>query len=170
MVEWVRYYLRWLSCYLSTASLCPRASARTDRRAPTRVWLQYDVIVRVALLSQASLTCALAWLVPSSLTYVLLREGGPQGGAVKLALLLLLVISWLDIIVNDLAPASVSFRVAKARRHLLYSALGALYLVQAFASVGDTFDVSDVLSVGYIASGLVCAWYSFAVALRGGYE
>ena len=144
----------------------PAPPANERRRRPHRL-LQFDLLVRVSILFAASITCLLAWFVPQSLTAVLLADGAEIGRAVLLVMTGAVAIGYADVIVNDLAPDRYSLPIAKHLRHLGYSLLAALYLLQAYVSVGDSMGPEDLLPFGYALNAVMAAWYSWTTAIRG---
>lgn len=144
----------------------PAPPVNDRRRRPHRL-LQFDLLVRVAILFAATITCLLAWFVPQSLTAVLLADGAEIGRAVLLVMTGAVVIGFADVLVNDLMPDRYSLPVAKHLRHLGYSLLAALCLLQAYVSVGDSLGPEDLLPFGYALNALMAAWYSWTTAIRG---
>lgn len=133
--------------------------------APHRL-IKFDLIARCAILQQAGVTCALAWLVPTSLTGKLLAEGAHYGHAVLIMMSIVVLAGVLDILVNDFMPPAYVLASVKRRRHTLYHLVAGLYFVQAFAGVGDRLDYEDILCLAYLMTGGLAAWYSWAVSLR----
>jgi len=144
----------------------PAPPSNDRRRRPHRL-LQFDLLVRVAILFTSATTCLLAWFVPQSLTAALLADGADIGRAVMLIMTSAVAIGYVDVLINDLLPDRFSFPMVKHFRHLGYSLLAALYLLQAYVSVGDTMGPEDLLPFGYCLSALVSAWYSWTTAVRG---
>lgn len=143
------------------------APPRDDRRRRPHRLLQFDLLVRVSILFTAATTCLLAWFVPQSLTTVLLADGGEIGHVVRLVMTLVVGVGYLDVIINDMLPDRYSLPLAKHLRHLGYSLLAALYLLQAYVSVGDTMGPEDLLPFGYALNAILSAWYSWTTAVRG---
>lgn len=144
----------------------PAPPANERRRRPHRL-LQFDLLVRVAILFAATTTCLLAWFVPQSLTAGLLAGGAEIGRAVLIVMTGAVAIGYADVIINDMMPDRYSLPVAKHYRHLGYSLLAALYLLQAYVSVGDTMGPEDLLPFGYGLNALLAGWYSWTTAVRG---
>ena len=132
-------------------------------------WLRFDLLARCAILVQASTTAGLGCFVPGSLTARLLAEGGAYGDVVLALFGGVVVLALLDLIINDVLPPCIVWRAIHKTRHKLYHFLAALYFVQAFAGVGSTVTIDDLLPLSYLAIGLVCAWYSWAITLQGGH-
>lgn len=128
--------------------------------------LKFDLIARCAILTQVVFTCALAWFVKTSLTAKLIATGASSGYAVLVVLTVIAVACVLDIVVNDLLPDSYVLASVKKRRHLLYHVVAGLYFIQAFAGIGTSLDVEDILCLSYLFTGGLSAWYSWAVSLR----
>lgn len=144
----------------------PAPPFRDQRRGPHRL-LRFDLLVRVAILFASTITCLLAWFVPSSLTAALLIESGAVGRVVLLALTVTTGVGYLDVLINDLMPDGFRIRSIKCKRHLGYSMIAFLYFIQAYASVGATFGPEDLLSMGYMMNGAMAAWFSWTSAVRG---
>jgi MFS family permease len=144
----------------------PAPPYHDQRRGPHRL-LRFDLLVRVAILFAATITCLLAWFVPVSLTATLLIEGGAVGQAVLLAMTAATAIGYVDVVINDLMPDRFCVRLIKHKRHLGYSLIAFLYLVQAYASIGESLGPEDLLPLGYIMNGLMAAWFSWTSAVRG---
>lgn len=128
--------------------------------------LKFDLIARCAVLQQAVVTCCLAWFVPMSLTSKLIDQGAEYGTTVLIALTCVITVGALDILVNDFLPNRFTLQYFKQRRHHLYHLIAGLYFVQAFAGVGSSIGVEDVLCAAYLLAGGVSAWYSWAAAVR----
>jgi hypothetical protein len=143
------------------------APPENDRRRRPHRLLQFDLLVRVSILFTAATTCLLAWFVPQSLTSMLLADGGDIGHVVRLVMTFVVWVGYLDVFINDMLPDRYSLPVAKHMRHLGYSLLAALYLLQAYASVGDTLGVEDLLPFGYCLTAVIAGWYSWTTAVRG---
>lgn len=144
----------------------PAPPVNERRRRPHRL-LQFDLLVRVAILFSATTTCLLAWFVPQSLTAVLLASGAEIGRVVLIVMTGAVAIGYADVLINDLAPDRYSLPLAKHLRHLGYSLLAALYMLQAYVSVGDTMGPEDLLPLGYALNAILSAWYSWTTAVRG---
>jgi len=127
----------------------------------------FDVLVRVAILFACTITCLLAWFVPQSLTATLLQDGGDIGHAVLVLMTVATLIGYLDVVINDLMPDHCSLAIVKHYRHLGYSLIAAVYLLQAYVSVGETVGAEDLLPFGYMLNALMSAWYSWTTAIRG---
>lgn len=143
------------------------APPRNERRRRPHRLLQFDLLVRVAILFAATTTCLLAWFVPQSLTAVLLAGGNEIGRGVLVVMTMAVSIGYADVLVNDLLPDRYSLAVAKHFRHLGYSLLAALYLLQAYVSVGEALGPEDLLPFGYALNAVLSAWYSWTTAVRG---
>jgi hypothetical protein len=135
---------------------------------PNRL-LSYGLAARLTLLVQASVTMALAWLAPNSLTAYMIREGGDDA---MLALLLFsgcVVLAWVDLLINDAAPPKFTAKPLMRSRHLIYALMGVCYFVNVFSTVGSNSKAASqpVLLVAYMAIGICCGWYSTVCALRG---
>jgi len=130
--------------------------------------LRFHLVSRFALLLQASSTVALAWWAPTSLVNDVVEQGGRPAMAVLAGLTLLVVIGWLDVLINDALPDRFALLWARRRRHLGYALLGAVYLVMAFAAAGamPALPGVAVLILQYAATGAVCAWFAWTAALR----
>lgn len=128
--------------------------------------LKFDLIARCAILIQTAFTCLLAWLVPTSLTARLIADGASYGRGVLLLLTLVVVAGAVDILINDFLPDRFVLPGIKRRRHVLYHLVAGLYFVQAFAGVGNTINVEDILCLSYVCTGGAAAWYSWTVSLR----
>ena len=152
---------------MSTPFAPPPARPVGDRRRRTHRLLSFELLVRWSVLSTSTVTCLLAWYVPQSLTAVLLHNGGPLSEAVLLALTAAVGIGYLDVLINDILPDRYKFNLVKASRHLGYSVIGGLYMLQAFVSVGTTIGPEDLLPFGYLLNAFVCGWYSWTTAWRG---
>ncbi len=133
---------------------------------PIHRLLKFDLVARCAILVQAIFTCALAWLVPTSLTGRLLAAGATYGHAVLVLLTIVAVTGVLDILINDFLPDGFMLASIKRRRHVLYHLIAGLFFIQAFAGVGALLDVEDILCLSYLFTGGLSAWYSWAVSLR----
>lgn len=144
----------------------PPGPASERRRRPHRL-LQFDLQVRVGILFAATITCLLAWFVPQSLTEILLAEGGDVGTVVLCLLTLATLIGYADVLINDLLPEPFSLSVVRHNRHLGYSLIAALYLLQSYVSVGESLGPEDLLPLGYALNALLAAWYSWTTAVRG---
>lgn len=144
----------------------PAPPRHERRRRPHRL-LQFDLLVRVGILFAATTTCLLGWFVPQSLTAVLLEGGAEIGCAVLIVMTGAVAIGYADVLVNDLLPDRYSLPIAKHLRHLGYSLLAALYLLQAYVSVGDSMGPEDLLPFGYALNAVMAAWYSWTTAIRG---
>lgn len=144
----------------------PAPPVNDRRRRPHRL-LQFDLLARVSILFSSTITCLLAWFVPQSLTAVLLADGAEIGRVMLIIMTTSVAIGYADVLINDLLPDRFSFPVVKHYRHLGYSLLAALYLLQAYVSVGDTMGLEDLLPFGYCLSALMSAWYSWTTAVRG---
>lgn len=129
-------------------------------------FLGIDLITRCSILSQTALTCALAWFVPTSLTAKLVASGHDYGQIQLLLLTGAVLLGWLDVLINDLLPESWQWCWSRKRRHTIYHVLAGLFFVQAFAGVGSTLDVEDILSVAYLLNGSMAAWYSWSVSIK----
>ena len=129
--------------------------------------LKLDLIVRCSILSQAITTMLLGWFVPSSLTAKLLADGGHYGGITLILFTACVIAGILDVFINDFLPPSIYLVWIRQRRHKIYSFLALFYFIQGFVGVGDEIDLQDLLPLGYIAIGLVSAWYSWVIAIRG---
>lgn len=143
------------------------APPKNDRRQKPHRLLRFDLLVRVAILFAATITSLLAWFVPQSLTSVLLANGGVIGQSVLLALLVVTGIGYADVVINDLAPERFAWPLVKLNRHLVYSLIGGVYLLQAYVSVGESLGLEDLLSFGYGLNALLCGWFSWTTAWRG---
>lgn len=144
----------------------PAPPRREQRRQPHRL-LRFDLLVRVAILFAATITCLLAWFVPQSLTAVLLDQGGAIGQVVLVALTMAVAIGYADVLINDLLPDRFSLPAVKHNRHLGYSIIGGLYLLQAYVSVGDSIGPEDLLPLGYMLNAIMAGWFSWTTAWRG---
>ena len=153
----------------------PAPPANERRRRPHRL-LQFDLLVRVSILFSSTITCLLAWFVPQSLlawfvpqslTAVLLGGGAEIGRGVLIIMTGAVCIGYADVFINDMLPDRYSLPLAKHLRHLGYSLLAALYLLQAYVSVGDTMGPEDLLPFGYALNAILSAWYSWTTAVRG---
>ena len=153
----------------------PRATAPAPLAAPPlharRIQphrlLQFDLIARVAIIVASSITCLLAWFVPTSLTAQLIIEGGMMGRVVLYLLTVCSLVGALDILVNDLLPDPWHCRWAKRNQHRGYAIIAAMYLLQAYASIGNTLGVEDLLAVAYIVNAVLAAWYAWTTSVRG---
>lgn len=143
------------------------APPRQDRRQRPHRLLRFDLQVRVAILFASTITCLLAWFVPRSLTSVLLENGGVIGEAVLVLLTVATLVGYADVLINDLLPERFAWRAIKHRRHLGYSLIGGLYLLQAYVSVGDTIGPEDLLPLGYCLNAVMAGWFSWTTAWRG---
>ena len=130
--------------------------------------LRYGLIARVVLLTQAGTTAALAWASPGSLSAQLLEAGGEIGQGVLLLMTALVLIGWLDVLVNDCLPGRWQLRATVVHEHSGYLALGAVYWMQAMAGAGLGEPGSWVLVAHYTAIGSCCCWFGWVSALRGG--
>ena len=128
--------------------------------------LKFDLIARCAILAQASATSLLAWFVPTSLTAKLITQGGVYGNLVLILFTGIVLVGLLDIFINDILPPQVYLEAVRKRRHSIFHILAGLYFVQAFVGVGQTLNFEDFLSLVYLISGIVAAWYSWAISLR----
>jgi hypothetical protein len=144
----------------------PAPPPNERRRRPHRL-LQFDLLVRVSILFSSTITCLLAWFVPQSLTAVLLAGGAEMGRIVLIVMTGAVAIGYADVIINDMLPDRYSLPMAKHLRHLGYSLLAALYLLQAYVSVGNSLGPEDLLPFGYALNALMAAWYSWTTAIRG---
>lgn len=143
------------------------APPRDDRRRRPHRLLQFDLLVRASILFSSTITCLLAWFVPQSLTAVLLGGGAEIGRGVLIIMTGAVCIGYADVFINDMLPDRYSLPLAKHLRHLGYSLLAALYLLQAYVSVGDTMGPEDLLPFGYALNAILSAWYSWTTAVRG---
>lgn len=135
--------------------------------------LQYSLLARLALLTQASTTAALAVFSPTSLTARILQTGGAIGELLAWLLLVVTALGWVDFLLNDLLRGRLARWVARflvANQHTGYLTLGALFLVQAFAGSSLGPAGGSVLVVNYVAIGTLCSWFGLVVALRGSYR
>ena len=135
---------------------------------PNRL-LSYGLAARLTLLVQASVTMALAWLAPNSLTASVIRDGGSDA---MLALLLFsgcVGLAWVDLLINDIAPPRYTAIPLMRNRHMIYALMGVCYFVNVFSAVGTigAGPGHPVLMVAYMAIGCCCGWYSTVCALRG---
>lgn len=147
----------------------PAARPQTDRRQQVHRLLRFDLLVRWAILSTSTVTCLLAWFVPQSLTAVLLHNGGSVSDVVMLALTASVFLGYIDFIVNDILPDQFVFKIKclKENRHLGYSLIGGMYMLQTFVSISATIGPEDFLPLGYVMNAFVCGWYSWTTAWRG---
>lgn len=143
------------------------APPRMDRRAKPHRMLRFDLIARFAIIAGATITCLLAWCVPASLTAQVLAEGGSAGRLVLLLLTGCMLVGWLDIVVNDMMPDRWHCRWAKRNLHRGYSVIAMLYLLQAYASLGDALGPEDLLALGYTVNAGISGWYAWTTAVRG---
>lgn len=141
--------------------------AQPDRRRQAHRLLQFDLLCRAAILCSASITVALAWFVPRSLTALLLADGGSFGWVVLSLLTACVLVGWLDVLINDVLPDGWQIAFARHERHRGYAMIAGLYLLQAYASIGDAITADDLLPLGYTAQACIAAWYSWTTAVRG---
>jgi hypothetical protein len=140
--------------------------------APTNHYLSYGLAARIALLVQACVTVFLAWRSPESLTAKLVAAGGSDAVVALWVFSCCTALAVLDMLINDLAPAPFTARPLLTRRHLVYSGLGAGYVITVFAGVSPTNAIpgSGVLLWAYVAFGASSLWYSTVCALRGSHD
>lgn len=130
--------------------------------------LRYGLIARVVLLTQAATTVALAWASPGSLSAELLAAGGEIGRGVLLLMTAMVVVGWLDVLVNDCLSQRWRLPFTEAHEHSGYLGLGALYWMQAMAGAGALGQGGWVLVFHYVAMGAACCWFGWTSAMRGG--
>ena len=153
---------------VATTSPAPLAAPpRDDKRSQPHRLLRFELICRCMVLVAATTTCLLGWYVSNSLTYKLIYEGGPFGEMLQIIMTACVAIGLIDVFVNDILPARFHLNFVKHKRHLGYMALGGLYLLQAYASVGPTIGVEDILPLGYLANASVTGWYVLILSVRG---
>jgi hypothetical protein len=128
--------------------------------------MRFSLIARCLMLLPATSNVLLALAAPESLPALLSRHEGPAQGAVLLVMMALVAVGWLDVLINDFLPEVWQMRWAKSRRHLGYSFLAAVYLVKALASLEAEVDGATVMAGNYFGAALLCAWYTWAAALR----
>ena len=129
--------------------------------------LKFSLIARCAILSDALTVCLLAWFVPMSITAKMIAPGDTAGVVILVLFTACALIGVVDVIINDLLPPSIMLRSVFKRRYAIYNVLAVLYFVRAFAGVGDSIGLDDVLPLSYLMTGFVAAWYSWASAIKG---
>lgn len=152
--------------YTTSPAPLPAPPLNDRRRRPHRL-LQFDLLVRVAILFSATITLLLAWFVPQSLTAHLLVDGGSIGQIVLMLMTAAVLVGYADAGINDLMSDRYAIAIIKRNRHLGYSLIATLYLLQAYVSVGRTFGAEDLLPMGYTLNAFLSAWYSWTTAVRG---
>lgn len=152
--------------YTTAPAPLPAPPVDDRRRRPHRL-LQFDLLVRVAILFASTITLLLAWFVPQSLTAHLLAEGGNVGRAVLMLMTAAILVGYADTLINDLMTDRYALSVIKRNRHLGYSLIATLYLLQAYVSVGGSVGPEDLLPMGYAMNAFLAAWYSWTTAVRG---
>jgi hypothetical protein len=128
--------------------------------------MRFSLIARCLMLLPATSNVLLAIVAPESLSAMLSRHEGPAQGAVLLVMAALVIVGWLDVLINDFLPESWRMSWARSRRHIGYSFLAAVYLVKALASVDAEVDGATVLAGYYFGAAVLCGWYTWAAALR----
>lgn len=143
------------------------ARPQQERRQQVHRLLRFDLLVRWSILSTSTVTCLLAWFVPNSLTALLLHDGGSLSDFVLLALTLSVFLGYVDFLINDVLPVKFVIKFLKENRHLGYSLIGGIYMLQTFVSVGSCIGPEDLLPLGYLMNAFVCGWYSWVTAWGG---
>jgi hypothetical protein len=128
--------------------------------------MRFSLISRCLMLLPATANVLLAIFAPESLSALLSRHEGPAQGGVLLIMAAIVSIGWLDVLINDFLPPKWQMCWAKSHRHLGYSFLAAVYLVKALASVEADVDGASVIVMYYVGAATLCAWYTWAAALR----
>ena len=142
-------------------------AAYPERRKRAHRLLQFDLLCRAAILCSASITVALAWFVPRSLTAQLLSDGSEFGVVVLVLLTACVLVGWLDVLINDVLPGGWELACAKHERHRGYALIAGMYLLQAHVSIGGAITADDLLPLGYIAQACIAGWYAWSTAVRG---
>lgn len=137
-----------------------------QRIQPHRL-IRFELICRYLILTGISGTCALGWFVSNSLTWGLLQAGGEFGKVVLWVMTAGTALGWLDFLINDLAPARFSIEIIKRHRHFGFWMLGGTYLLQAYASLGCTIGIEDILPFIYMFTAGGCGWYAWVISNRG---
>lgn len=143
------------------------APPKDERRAQQHKMLRFDLGWRAGVLWASTTTLMLAWLVPMSLTSTMVQEGGAGALIVLAALTMCTLVGWLDLVVNDCMSDQWHLTLTKRNHHRGYAIIAGLYFVHAYASIGATIGIEDLLPLGYIGSGLLSAWYALATSFRG---
>ena len=130
-------------------------------------FLRYNLVARVAILTQATTTAALAFLSPASLVSQLLTGGGDISKLVITSMLVLTGVGWVDVLVNDCLRGMRRLRPVMRHEHMGYMLLGVCYWIQALVGSAPDERGSDVLVLNYLVVGGCCVWYGWVSALRG---
>jgi hypothetical protein len=122
------------------------------------------LLVRVLILLAASVNLGLWLFAPSSLTARLEQATGQD--VFQLFFSVIVVLGWLDILINDVLPKRVVSHTLLTYRHLLYAVAGAAFLIKAFVgasaeSVSTSTGGAFVILLSFLATACVCAWYVF---------
>jgi hypothetical protein len=138
-----------------------------------------NLVARLYMLFVAEGTVEIAWLIPSSATTRILESGGALAVAVLWIMTIATAFGLVDVLFNDLCrisewPRGAAGRFSRwihgQRIHVCY-AIGACYLVQAYAGVGSPIDGAFWLLVYYFKLAmlaLVLAWSLMYLAAAEG--
>lgn len=137
----------------------------SDRMKRCR-WARFDFVARTSILVQSATTVSLGWLAPTSLTARILAEGDGTGRCLLWAMTIVTLAGLADAVVNDLMPESWQLECIQRNRHIGFMLLGAAYLVQAFAGLGNSPGGAHVLLANYVGVGGVCGLFAAAAAVR----
>lgn len=132
-------------------------------------WLRFAFLIRFCLLIQAATTVSLSWWAQSSLTARLIERGGTPAMLILCAMTGMVLVGLADAFVNDVLPDRFSLMCVKSHRHVMYMVLGATYMMQVFAGLGDSPTGAGILLANYAAIAIACGAFSAAATLRPSY-
>lgn len=134
---------------------------------PVPAGLRFHFIARCALLLHGVAVSAFAWLAPTSMTGRMLGvDAGFTPRVILLAMTVVTLLGVADAIINDLLPARWSLPCVQRNRHLGYISLGAIFVMQVFASSSDLPPGGGVLVAYHLGAGVLCALFAIAATLR----
>jgi hypothetical protein len=127
-------------------------------------WARFGLLARIAMLVQASLT---SYLLLSA-EQIQSLTGNAQSNAVSVGHLVLagvVLLGWIDVLVNDL-PHRVVIESMKHRRLTLFSVLALAYLLEAFVALDSSVNGRAALIIYYLAAAATAAWLAVLQVAR----
>ena len=128
-------------------------------------WARFSLALRYCILTQSTLT---VWLLLNVAGVSSLTGDAQQAGALvgHVGMAVVVALGWLDVIINDLPHRWHAARI-RGRRILLYSAIGMLYMVEAFVAFGsENVNGSAAIAAYYVGVAIGCAWTAALQSVR----
>jgi len=125
-----------------------------------------QVMLRCVFLLQLSMTMALAYLVPNSMTAELVAAGGIYSRSIVSVMLVVNVLAAVDLVINDLLPDGVMLLRLRAKRWLIWMVAGCLYFMHAWLAVGYHLSDNGLLTVYYVLLSALMLSYGKQASVR----